>query len=225
VGKHPRNDGDAARPTFSILVPTLGRRRPRLVDALASIARQIEPGDELIVVATDVNDDGNTGRQHAQDKATGSHLLYCDDDDVFLAGALDTFRRWAAENPGKIGVFRRRFNASIAPQWRDPVLRPGNVQSMGFCIPNVPGKVGCWGRKSRDPDVARRLREEGVRVWSDIYFIEESARLQNAEIVFVDEVVGLARPEKNPLRRLRYRLALGTRLRRALGRPLDDHRK
>ncbi len=225
MGEHLRAGGDAARPTFSIVVPTLGRARPRLVDALASIARQIEPGDELIVAASDLNDFGNTARQHAQDKATGSHLLYCDDDDVFLAGALDTFRQWAAENPGKIGVFRRRFNAAIPPQWRDPVLRPGNVQCMGFCIPNVPGKVGRWGPTSRNPEVARRLREEGVRQWSDIYIIEDSATLQNAEVVFVDEIVGLARPEKNPLRRLRYRLALGTRLRRALGRPVDDHRK
>lgn len=220
-----RADGDATQPTFSIIVPTLGRTRPRLVDALTSIARQLEPGDEVLIVSSDLNDVGNTARQHAQDKATGSHLLYCDDDDVFLPGALEAFRRWARDNPGKIGVFRRRFNAPITPQWRDPVLRPGNVQCMGFCIPNVPGKVGRWGPTSRDPDTARRLRKDGVREWSDIYVIEDSARLQDAEVVFVDEIVGLARPEKNLLRRLRHTLALRTRVRRLLGRSVDDYRK
>ena len=43
--------------------------------------------------------------------------------------------------------------------------------------------------------------------------LSSPARLTRcAEIVWVDEVVGLARPERNPVKRLPYRLRLRTRL-------------
>jgi hypothetical protein len=131
-------------------------------------------------------------------------------------------RQFAAEHPHALGIFRRRFNAG-PPQWGDPVLRPRNVQCMGFVIPNIPGRLGVWGPQSSDPEKQAALDAAGVRRWSDAYFISDTAELQEAPVIFCDVIVGHARPERNPLRRLRYRLQLGRRLRAplsALRRPV-----
>jgi glycosyltransferase involved in cell wall biosynthesis len=174
-----------------------------LKDTLASIASQINPGDEIIVICNGVGDDGNWAREQGAERARGSHLLFCDDDDVFLPGAFEVIRKFAWENPGRIGLFRRRFNAAVQLQWQEPRLSFGGLQSMSFCIPNVPGKVGHWIPVTPD--------------WSDIYVIQEAAREQGAEPIFCDAVIGLARPERNVFRRVRYALRLRTRLRRLLG--------
>jgi hypothetical protein len=184
-----------------VIVPTIGR--PSLKDTLASIAIQIRPGDEIIVICNDVGDDGNWAREQGALGARGTHLLFCDDDDVFLPGAFDLIRDFARQNPGRIGLFRRRFNATVKMQWDEPRLTVGSVQAMSFCIPNVPGKVGHWIPVTPG--------------WSDIYVVQEAAREQGAEPIFCDAVVGFARPEKNVLRRIRYALRLRTRVRYLLG--------
>jgi hypothetical protein len=202
-------------PTFSVVVPTAGRET--LERTLSSIASQIRPGDEIVVECSNENDVGNSARQRGIEAARSSHILFCDDDDVFLPGALDVMRLFAAEHPNAIGIFRRRFNAGPL-QWREPVLRPGNVQCMGFVVPNVRGRLGVWGPTSRDPETQAALVASGVRPWSDAYFVSDTAELQGAPVIFCDVVVGHARPERNPLRMLRYRLRLRTRLSGLLSR-------
>lgn len=179
--------------SFTIIVPTTGRST--LPRTLHSIATQLQPGDELIVAC---NDDGNYGDRsidRAQGKASGDYVLFCDDDDIYTAGALQRMRTWADANPGKIGLFRRGFNTG-AKQWRKPVLSPGNIQRMCLCIPNVPGAMPTWTGYKTEVDMPI-----------------QAAQLQGAEIVFVDDVIGLARPERNPWRKLRYTLRLRSRLR------------
>jgi Glycosyl transferase family 2 len=189
--------------SLSIIVPTVGR--PTLVGTLTSIATQLRPGDELLVAC---NTDGNYGDRsidRCQAKAEGDIVLFCDDDDVYTEGALDRIRAWASQNPGKIGLFRRGFNNGAA-QWRRPELKPGNVQRMCIALPNVPGKMPRWTGYTTEVDIP-----------------VEAAKLQDAEIVFVDDVIGLARPfEVGLARRLRYRLRLGTRLRVLLGAKEED---
>ena len=132
-----------------------------------------------------------------------------DDDDVYVRGALAKMRRFADENPGRIGIFRMAY--TVGPKrWQVPELRNRNVSTQIFCVPNVPGKLGVW--------------EHRGTVHGDYTFIEETARLQG-EPVFVDEVTVRVRPVRNPLRvlyiRARYHARLGTRLRglrSALGR-------
>lgn len=198
------------QPTFTIVVPSAARAS--LARTLASISGQLLPGDELLVLVNDAWDWGNSARQAGQERARADYILFCDDDDVFVPGALAAMREWAAANPGRIGVFRRRSDA-WPTQWAEPVLRRGNVQSSNFLIPNVAGKVGRWGPVSQDPARRAELTASGVPPWSDADFVAETARLQGAEPVFVDVVTVHADPVRNPLRRLRYRLALGTRLR------------
>ena len=202
----------AERVTFSVIVPTRGRST--LHGTLASITEQLEPGDEVILRCSRDEDFGNKARQSMIERAKGTHLVFMDDDDQFATGALTTIRRFAAENPGRIGIFRMRYlDGRIL--WTEPVLRLRNVSSQMFCVPNVPGKLGRW----ESPEYERI---------ADYEFVRQTAELQG-EPIFRDEVVAHIRSDRRPLGRLRkrittpvadlrYRAAPGTRLRRRLAR-------
>jgi glycosyltransferase involved in cell wall biosynthesis len=199
----------ASQVTFSVIVPTAGR--PTLGNALESIASQLEPGDELFVIRDDRGDWGHTARDEVIERATGTHLVFMDDDDEFLPGALATMRRFAEDNQGRIGIFRewrvlyghggeiRR----VAVMWRDHDLDQTAVPM--YCVPNVPGKLGRFGGRTED---VRR---------SDVAFIRETVALQG-EPVWREEITFVVKPERRRLRDLRYRIALRTRLRRLFAR-------
>lgn len=199
------------RPTFSVIVPTRGRRSLR--GTLASIAEQLEDGDELLVLHSTAWDFGNASRQSMVERARGTHLVFMDDDDQFARGAFATMRRFAAEHPGRIGIFRMRYPDGTL-LWRDPELRRKNVSSQMLCVPNVPGKLGRW--------------DHGQHRDADWRFIDATVALQG-EPVFRQEVVALFRDDRRrlgrlamkvtrPLDRLRFKAAPRTRVRRALGR-------
>ena len=184
--------------TFSIIVGTAGRKT--LERTLKSITSQLEPGDELFLLRDDSGDAGDTPRNETMHRAAGSHLLFMDDDDVYVPGAFAKMRHFADENPGRIGIFRIEYTTG-PKRWRVPELKNRNVSTQILLVPNVPGKLGVW--------------EHRGTIHGDYTFIEETARLQG-EPVFVDEVTVRVRPIRNPVRRLyvraRYRAALGTRL-------------
>jgi glycosyltransferase involved in cell wall biosynthesis len=184
--------------TFSVIVGTAGRKTLRRT--LRSITSELEPGDELFVLRDESGDAGDTPRNQTMHRAAGSHLLFMDDDDVYVPGAFAAMRRFADDNPGRIGIFRIEYTTG-PKRWRVPELRNRNVSTQNFLVPNVPGKLGVW--------------EHRGTIHGDYTFIEETARLQG-EPIFVDEVTVRVRPIRNPLRRLyvraRYRAALGTRL-------------
>ena len=185
--------------TFTIIVGTAGRKTLRRT--LKSITSQLEPGDELFLIRDDSGDAGDTPRNQTMHRAAGSHLLFMDDDDVYVPGAFAKMRRFAEENPGRIGIFRIEYTTG-PKRWRVPELKNRNVSTQIFLVPNVPGKLGFW--------------EHRGTIHGDYTFIEETARLQG-EPVFVDEVTVRVRPIRNPVRRLyvraRYRAAVGTRVR------------
>jgi len=193
--------------TFSIIVGTAGRKTLRRT--LKSITSQLEPGDEIMLLRDDSGDAGDTPRNQSMHRAAGTHLLFMDDDDVYVPGAFAKMRRFADEHPGRIGIFRMEYTSG-PKRWRVPELRNRNVSTQIFLVPNVPGKLGVW--------------EHRGTVHGDYTFIEETARLQG-DPIFVDEVTVRVRPIRNPVTRLyvraRYRAALGTRfraLRARLGR-------
>jgi glycosyltransferase involved in cell wall biosynthesis len=199
--------------TFSVLVPTSGRRRS-IRATLASITEQFEPGDEIIVRCSRDQDFGHSARQSMMERAKGTHLLFMDDDDQFARGALATMRAFAREHPGRIGIFRMRYlDGQVL--WTEPVLRLRNVGTPMLCVPNIPGKLGRW----ESPDYPRV---------ADYEFVRGTAELQG-EPIFREEVVAHIRSDRRPLGRavkqvttplenLRERTAPRTRLRRALGR-------
>jgi glycosyltransferase involved in cell wall biosynthesis len=198
--------------TFSVIVPTAGRRSLRTT--LASVAEQLEPGDEALVGCSDDDEFGHRTRQALMERARATHLVFIDDDDQLARGALATMRTFARQHPGTIGIFRmRRRDGRVL--WSEPVLRLRNVGTPMFCVPNVPGKLGRW----ESPDYPR------VADWE---FIRSTVELQG-EPVFRDEVVAHIRADRRaavravqrlvpPLADVRYRLAPRTRVRRLLRR-------
>ena len=196
---------------FSVIVPTAGRGT--LLGTLESIVGQLEPGDEVIVLRDGAGDFGHSARNDAMPRAKGTHLLFQDDDDQLANGAIAEMRRFAREQPDRIGIFRMRYLDGRL-LWADPELRYKNVSTQTFLIPNVPGKLGRW-------------ESDGKRD-GDYVFIEETVALQG-DPVFCDHVVTYVRTDRRPARRqvqrvlealsrLRYRAAPRTRLRRKLSR-------
>jgi glycosyltransferase involved in cell wall biosynthesis len=177
-----------SRATFSIIVPTTGR--PSLPQTLASIVEQLEPGDEVLVVRDDSGDFGDTPRNEAMPRARGTHLLFMDDDDQYARGALATIRRFAEDHPGRIGIFRMRFDHGLV-LWRRPALEYGNVSTQLIVVPNVPGKLARWERRGD--------------VIGDYVFITETAKLQG-EPIFRDEITVYARTDRRVLRRTLTRI-------------------
>lgn len=162
--------------TFSVIVPTIGRRT--LGDALDSIDRAgLTPEDEVVVVADGpnpvawyqwharrlpgkylelarrTNDFGGSPREHGMAHAQKRWLMFLDDDDGYLPGALETVR-------GVLRIIR-----GLQPDWQPcPLLfrmlhgagvfvwkvrgamECGNVSSQNIVCPNARGKLGRWGK-------------------------------------------------------------------------------
>ena len=92
-------------PTFSVIVPTAGRAT--LTQTLASIAPQLGLGDELLVRRADC-EWCNESRDLLCAKATGTHLLFMDDDDVYADGAFTLIRAVVAAHPARTHIFKMR---------------------------------------------------------------------------------------------------------------------
>lgn len=203
--------------TFSVIVPTIGRAT--LSHTLASIASQLQPGDEVIVVCNNAGDFGNAARNSGIERAKGTHLVFLDDDDEWLPGALGRMRRFAEGHPGRVGIFRYRREL-----FGDTPLTPDlrTTGSPTYVVPNVPGKVGRFGPADiREPGF-RGLRpgetsDYLAQRFGDYEFIRSTLDLSEAEPIWVPEVTTIVGPEKSRWRRLRYRLRLRTRLRSLRG--------
>ena len=151
--------------TLSIIIPTCGRSS--LARTLASIATQLKDGDQVVVVgdgdqpkawdicqASDVarltydetaptHRHGGTQRQYGMQIATGDALLFMDDDDIYVPGALDLVREGLTQRPDCLLLFRflDKHGGLI---WRDPVIRETNVGTPCFVVPNRREWLGTW---------------------------------------------------------------------------------
>jgi glycosyltransferase involved in cell wall biosynthesis len=175
--------------TFSVIVPTTGRMT--LLATLESILEQLEPGDEVIVRCNADGDYGNAARRSMISRAKGTHLLFIDDDDQFARGAFTTIRRFAEAYPGRIGVFRMRYDNGLVI-WTKPEVRLGNVGSPMLCVPNEPDKLGRWA----DDEIPRH---------GDLAFLRSTAELQG-EPIFRREIVAYVRADRRLLRRAMTRI-------------------
>ena len=148
-------------PAFSIITPTIGR--PELARALLSAARQLGPYDEHIVIGDGPQPEaqrmaleyrhtryiqtprtggfGAVQRDAGIMQATGDYLIFLDDDDVLVDGALSLAREIVAETPGALFLFRCRFygygaipDGSVL--WKDNEIRDGNVGTGMIVCPN-----------------------------------------------------------------------------------------
>lgn len=187
----------AAAPRLSIVLPTVGR--PSLERTLASIqVQRLLPGDEVLVVADGEQamaqeafhrsglpgvflsvpgpngDWGHTPRNRALGRAQGDYLLFIDDDDIYVPGALTAVREALGLHPGRPHLFRMVRPKYGDVLWRVPRIVQGNVSTQMIVVPNLPHRCGVWG-----------TRYEG-----DLDFIRSTAALWPAEaLVWREEVV------------------------------------
>ncbi len=163
--------------SFSIIIPT--KDRPTLIRTLASVTPQIKPGDEILVIC---NDAGRVGpgaamvRNTTMARAKGDYLLFIDDDDCYVDGALATIRSAIEEAPGRIHVFKMRYSDG-RELWTDPEIRPCNVSTQMFVVPRDE-RLGSWtGSEINDHD-----------------FLADTATNHDEPAVFHEEVIALVRP-------------------------------
>lgn len=160
--------------TLSCILVTAGQRPAALARALASIrAQRLQPGDEILLAADGEaaaraaqsawdgaglpgrivtvpggphGDWGHTPFNHVMPLARGSHLLFFDDDDVYLAGAWLAVRHALAEAADRPHLFRLIHpHHGIIPA--EPVLRLANLSTQCLCVPNDRARLGRWGRR------------------------------------------------------------------------------
>jgi glycosyltransferase involved in cell wall biosynthesis len=191
-------------PRLSVIVPTIGR--PSVRRTLASIRmQQLQPGDEVLLVADgryhDVarwwaesrlpgrlieladgphNDWGATARTIGQQQATGDCLLWMDDDDVYTPDAWATIRTALAAAPGRPHMFRMWRTLQGDRLWRTRDARCGNISTQMFVVPNMPERLGAWGR----------------HYCGDADFITSTlARWPSGSLVWREEIICLCRPD------------------------------
>lgn len=166
---HSEPSEDPARmPRLSIIVATTGRaslpktlasiRSQRLLDgdeillvhdgeagAPAVIAwnQARLPGQMLILANGPHRDWGAAARTAGQVRARGSHLLWQDDDDVYLPGAFDVIRREIVLTPEEILLFRLAYPSGRL-LWKIPVIQCRNVSTQMYVIPRS-ARLGQWG--------------------------------------------------------------------------------
>ncbi len=155
--------------SLSVIMPTMGRAT--LERAVKSVVHQLEFDDELLVICDGHNlQDEVTGRigtdvichdvrvyatlektghsgAEQRDKgitlAIGTNIMFLDDDDIYVRGALATVRRALSSSQGLPHIFRMQYGSTGKVLWEDapltPRLRGCNVGTPMLVIPNVKG--------------------------------------------------------------------------------------
>ena len=191
-------------PAFSIITPTIGR--PELARALLSAARQLGPYDEHIVIGDGPQPEaqrmaleyrhtryiqtprtggfGAVQRDAGIMQATGDYLIFLDDDDVLVDGALSLAREIVAATPGALFLFRCRFygygaipDGSVL--WRDNEIRDGNVGT---------GMIVCPNRRNLPKWAAHGV----LRYNADFTFIRDVAA--ETQVLWEEAILQITRP-------------------------------
>lgn len=144
--------------SITVIVPSIGR------DTLQAALDSCAAADEVIVVhdlaggdvgfvpdrvrffTVDAGDRGYTARTRGIAKATGTHIAFLDDDDVFTPGAVNLMRERACDRP----VIFRMDDPTHGLLWRDRELRYANVGTPMLLVPNQPERLGVWAPHEGD---------------------------------------------------------------------------
>ncbi len=181
---------------LSIVIPTLGR------ESLERTLESCSGADEIVVVGDTARGPievpplpdnctyyegefgvtgGHAGRAYGIERATGTHLAFFDDDDVYAAGAIELMREAACDRP----VIFRMDHYWHGILWREPRVRFGNVSTQMYVVPNEPDKLGTW-----EPH-APGLPQPG----GDYTFIAGCVE-KMGEPVWREEVIAILRPDR-----------------------------
>ncbi len=158
---------------ISVIIPTVGR------DSLAIAKESAAAADEVIVIENHDGDHGYSARERGAAIATGTHLAFLDDDDIYTDGAIQLMRDAACDRP----VIFRMDHHRHGILWREKQLRFGNVGTPMFLVPNDPDKLGRW-----IPHMPE-LKEPG----GDFSFITGCVAAMG-EPVWRDEITCMVRP-------------------------------
>lgn len=181
---------------LSIIIPTLGR--PSLEATLASCSTadqvvvvldtsrgtttlpcELPPNAALCVAAEFGVTGGHAGRVAGIPFATGTHLAFMDDDDVYTPGAVDAMRDVACDLP----VIFRVDHYQHGVIWRDPNIWFGNVTTQQYLVPNRPELLGSW----------TPIRPDWPQPGGDCTFIQETAA-NFGGVVWRKEIIAELRP-------------------------------
>lgn len=157
-----------------MVVATKGR--DTLARTLAAVAPQLESGDELLVMRLDC-EWGNEARDLMMAKATGTHLLFIDDDDVHTPDALTVIREAVSLAPTVMHIFRMAHGDGLT--WAQEDFAVGNVGTPMVCFPNLPDKAS-W--QNKDGPI------------SDFRFIHETLKIVGGPPRWYENVVAELRP-------------------------------
>jgi glycosyltransferase involved in cell wall biosynthesis len=154
-------------PTLTLIIPTIGR--PLLERLLDQASVQIGAADEILVIGDGFQPAGaamvekrkdprihyhefgpskcwgHPQRNYAMLLASGSHIMFLDDDDETIPGAFDIIRKAVQECPEKLLIFRIHHREFII--WTEPEIRLMNVSTQCFVVPNAPERFGTWGAR------------------------------------------------------------------------------
>lgn len=202
------------QPAVSVIIPTIGRASLR--QALESVVGQLSDNDEVIVVVDgmadlprqiakefgpqvrvdwikEANDYGGSPRNKGMELATKPHLMFIDDDDMLLPGAVDRIKQVIAEKPQAMLLFRMRRGFPYEDLiWEVRNVERWNVSTQNIVVPNQPDRLALWGKKRcSDYEFVKGMVAKGWRVeWIDEITVEQNA-FRSAQVERAPEVRGV----------------------------------
>jgi hypothetical protein len=171
------------RPRISVVIASTGRptlrraiRSSRWADEIVVVFDAAEPLSHpkgcVVLAEGPTNAFGSRQKTRGMEVATGTHLAFMDDDDVYTRRAGRAIRAAVEGRPDRVHVFRMRNRNKV---YSGPV-ESGSIGTPMFIVPREP--VGVWtGRYGEDID-----------------FITHTLRLRGDEPVFHPEVIAVIRP-------------------------------
>jgi len=197
--------------SISVIVPSVGRKT--LINTLVSILNQsgFGPDDEIVLVMDGyhapevtalsdqikyielekrVGDYGNTARDVAIKAAKGTHLVFCDDDDIMAVGAMFQFKGASEADPKTPWVFRMKYGPHPHALrgyvlWQTPEIKPANVGTPMMLVPNVPN-LPKWAAAKDSP-------------YSDYIWIDKINQMWDNDLRFSSGIVCVVRPDEQQL--------------------------
>lgn len=151
---------------LSVIVPTVGR--PTLIVAIKDLLAEMIPEDEILVVGDGPQPDaraiaegidprvrylehgptrnwGHSQRNATMAMAQGTHIMFLDDDDRVVIGALPIIRSKVDKAPDKVHLFRMFHRNWVV--WENHEIRIENVSTQMVIVPNIPERLGVWGNR------------------------------------------------------------------------------
>jgi GT2 family glycosyltransferase len=161
--------------SISILIATIGKTTLKAM--LESLKNQLKKEDNLYVVVDgkEYFDDfncvissfknydfnlkiiyekknlgywGHGIRNKYQKKLKGDYIMHADDDDIYVDGAIDLIKNYIEKNDYEtMMLFKFFLTNKNDTYWKDPELRFSNIGTPCGVIPNIPEKMGKWGKR------------------------------------------------------------------------------